>query len=617
MGDGARRPLGRYGLLALFVLAVLADFFLLGGLDSLEHPVQDVLVRAYSATRPPDPDVVVVDVDEQSLVAAQKELGAGWPWPRSLYADLLQGLYKQDPAAIVFDINFVDPDLVRPENDQYLIQTATGNDRTYFPMVRSEGAGTDDSKGPPLKAFPPQLGFVSGPGADPDARVSVVFPLPQLAMTGRVGLINFLQDSDKVGRSYYTYYDAYGWKMPSLPVKVAQSLGFGLPASDSFVLNWRGVAGSVPHVSFYDLYADLQRQKHQRPAGEFKDKIVVIGTDATGLGDNHPTPLAATYPGVDELATALSNLKDGDWMRRTPPWTGALLSLALILGLAALFGRGQGPFRTGLVLFGASLLLLALGYGLLHARWLLPVSQPLLFAWLFYVGMALAEYLRERRERQHAIGMFGRFLDPRVVDDLVKNQRNLLDEGAKSREVTLLFSDIRGFTTLSESRTPEQVVDILNRYFTLQVDVVFRHGGTVDKFIGDCIMAFWGAPLADPDQAKNAVAAALEMAEVLLEFRKGLGPDLAEVFDVGIGIHTGQAVVGFMGSHNKLDYTAIGDTVNLASRIEGQTKGVARVLVSAATRERCGEAFDFTERGTYKVKGREQPVQLYEPRGKP
>ena len=168
----------------------------------------------------------------------------------------------------------------------------------------------------------------------------------------------------------------------------------------------------------------------------------------------------------------------------------------------------------------------------------------------------------------------------------------------------------------SESRTPEQVVAILNRYFTLQVEVVFRHGGTVDKFIGDCIMAFWGAPLDDPDQAKHAVAAALEMAEVLLDFRKDLGADLAEVFDVGIGIHTGQAVVGFMGSENKLDYTAIGDTVNLASRIEGQTKGVARVLVSAATKERCGGAFDFEPRGTYKVKGRAQPVDLFEPREK-
>ncbi|MGE5624961.1 MAG: CHASE2 domain-containing protein [Bacillota bacterium] len=616
MAEAKRRQLGRLGLLALFVLAAGADFFLLGGLDSLEHPVQDALVRAYSAGRAPDPDVVVVDVDEQSLLAAQKNLGAGWPWPRSLYADLLQGLYKQDPKAVVFDIYFVDPDNVRPENDQYLIQTAAPDGRVFFPMLRSEGAGTDDSRGAPLAKFPPQLGFVAGPGADPDAHVAMVFPLPELAMTGRVGIVNFLQDGDKVGRRYYTWYDTYGWKLPSLPTKVAQSLGYPLPDADSFVLNWQGRADSVPHVSFYDLYADLQRQKHARPADEFKGKIVVIGSSASGQGDYHPTPLAATYPGVDVLATALSNLKDGDWMRKTPPWAGAALSLALLLGLAFAFARGQGPFRTGLGLAVTSVLVLALGYGLLHARWLLPVSQPLLFGWLFFFSMALAEYLRERRERQHAIGMFGRFLDPRVVAELVKSQRGLLDEGAKSREVTLLFSDIRGFTTLSESHTPEQVVDILNRYFTLQVDVVFRHGGTVDKFIGDCIMAFWGAPLPDPNQAKNAVAAALEMSKVLLEFRKTLGPELAEVFDVGIGIHTGPAVVGFMGSANKLDYTAIGDTVNLASRIEGQTKGVARVLVSAATRERCGDAFDFVERGTYKVKGRNEPVQLFEPREK-
>jgi adenylate cyclase len=137
----------------------------------------------------------------------------------------------------------------------------------------------------------------------------------------------------------------------------------------------------------------------------------------------------------------------------------------------------------------------------------------------------------------------------------------------------------------------------------------------VDKFIGDCIMAFWGAPVPDPEQAKHAVAAAIEMGRVVEDFRKDLG-DLSTTFDIGVGVHTGQAVVGFMGAETKLDYTAIGDTVNLASRIEGQTKGVARILVSAATRAACGEAFDFTQRGTYKVKGREQPVELFEPKEK-
>lgn len=606
---------GRPLLLALFVALILADFFLLGGITTLEHPLQDFLVHIHSATRTPDPGVVVVDVDDPSLLAAQKELGISWPWPRSIYADMLNGLMKQGPKAVVFDIYFVDPDNLRPDNDRYLIQTAAPDDRVYFPVVRLEGA--DDSKAAvELKDYPPQFGFEASPDADPDARAAMLFPLPQLAITGRVGVVNFLQDGDKVGRRYYNYYDAYGWRLPSLPAKVAAGLGYTVPPGDSFVLNWRGRAGGVPHVPFYALYADMQRRVSARPPNEFKDKIVVIGTNAAGLGDAHPTPLSAAYGGVDILATALANIKDGDWLRRSPPWCGALLALALVFGLSGLFARGQGPFPTGIALIVATALVIVCDYLLLQFRWLMPVMQPLIFAWLFFISMALAEYLRERRERQVAIGMFGRFLDPRVVADLVKSQRNLLDEGAKSREVTLMFSDIRGFTTLSESRTPEQVVAILNRYFTLQVDVVFRHGGTVDKFIGDCIMAFWGAPLPDEDQARHAVAASLEMSKVLLEFRKDLG-DLAEVFDVGIGIHTGQAVVGFMGSENKLDYTAIGDAVNLASRIEGQTKGIARVLVSAATRERCGDAFDFVLRGTYKVKGRTEPVELYEPLEKP
>lgn len=596
--------------LMIFMLFIGADFFLLGGINVAEHPLQDVLVRMHANTRPADPDVVVVNVDDPSLLELQKNLKVGWPLPRSLYAQLVEGLLKQGPRAIVFDVYFVDPDTQRPDDDKYLVDVTAPSDKVFFPVVRLEGG--DDSKAPPFRLYPPNIGFEPTAGADPDAGARFLFPLPQLALTGRLGDINFLQDTDKVGRRYYTYYEVKGWRIPSLPVKVAKALGFAVPEESAFVLNWRKAVSEVP---FYALYEDMQRATPQRSAVEFRNKIVVIGTNATGLGDAHPTPISATYPGVAMLATALSNLKNHDWLRRTPAWSGALLSMLLVIIVWAMFVSGLGPFKTAGILALATCASIWLAYALLAGRWMLPVVQPALFAWLFFIGMALTEYLRERRDRLHAIGMFGRFLDPRVVADLVKSQSDLLSEKPMSREVTVMFSDIRGFTTLSETRQPEEVVSILNRYFSRQVAVIRRHGGTTDKFIGDCIMAFWGAPVPDEEQAKRAVAAALEMAEVLLEFRKDLG-DLSESFDIGVGIHTGPAVVGFMGSENKLDYTAIGDSVNLASRIEGQTKGVARVLVSAATRERCGEAFDFEDRGTYKVKGREQPVQLFEPQGK-
>ncbi|MGB8518033.1 MAG: adenylate/guanylate cyclase domain-containing protein, partial [Gallionella sp.] len=229
---------------------------------------------------------------------------------------------------------------------------------------------------------------------------------------------------------------------------------------------------------------------------------------------------------------------------------------------------------------------------------------------------ALSEYLREKASREQTVRIFSRFLDPRVVESLVAQGETPQSLSSQARDITVLFSDIRGFTTMSESHTPEQIVTLLNRYFSLQVEIIFRHGGTLDKFIGDAIMAFWGAPQDDAKHAEHAVAAAIEMEQCLLKFKLELGEEGRD-FDVGIGIHSGRAVVGFIGSDERLDYTTIGDTVNLSSRIEGLTKGVARILVSSDTVERCGDAFDFTPTGSYKVKGRVQEVELFSPKVKP
>jgi adenylate cyclase len=247
--------------------------------------------------------------------------------------------------------------------------------------------------------------------------------------------------------------------------------------------------------------------------------------------------------------------------------------------------------------------------------YLLPLLAPLVAAWLFYFAAATAAYLKERRAREAAIAQFSRFVNPHVVRQLV--ERGGLEGAGEAREVTLLFSDIRGFTTLSETRSPQQVVEILNRYFTRQVEVIYRHGGSIDKFIGDAIMALWGAPLDDPQHARHAVACALDMADALLAFRAELG-EAGAGFDVGIGLHSGPAVVGLIGSETRREFTSIGDTVNLASRIEGLTKEAGRrILVSRETMERCGGAFDFVSCGTFQAKGRAQPVELFEPRRKP
>jgi len=602
-------PLIRITVAALLLLA--AEFGGAGLFSALESRYGDLLLRLHAAQQQPDPDIVIVDIDERSLDQMAPLVGR-YPWPRAVFAELIEGMARQRPAAIVFDIMFTDADLMRPEGDQWLVEAAQQHRNTYFPLARLEGG---DAQGVPLAQYGELLGIERGPRAREEARVALLLPLPALAETGRLGAINYAEDADGIGRRYHLYLDADGWHIPSLPARVAKDLGYALPPQPDLLLNWRGPALSYTRIPLFDLYDDLARSQPQRPADELSGKIVIIGTTAAGQHDLRSTAMGSVYPAVELIATTLDNLKHGDALRAAASPIAPFVTLLLLATLFALFRRHVNPLRIGLGLLIATPLFAAVQYGTLQLRWVLPLFTPLVFGWLYYVAAALHAWLREKRERERSVQIFSRFLDPRVVQDLVARGESALALKSQSRQLTVLFSDIRGFTTLSEQHTAEEIVDLLNDYFSRQVQVIFEHGGTMDKFIGDAIMAFWGAPVDDPAQAVHTVSAALAMCDTLEEFRRHLGPSGAH-FDVGIGIHTGPAVVGFIGSANRLDYTAIGDTVNLASRIEGQTKGVARVLVSADTRTLCGAAFDFIDHGSYKVKGRTQEVRLYEPHRK-
>ena len=597
----------------VLVLAALAliETLWLNSLTGLDHRLSDTLLRRHAQTRAPDPEVILVAIDERSLEAMAKEFGR-YPWPRSVHAQLMEQMARHGARAIVFDIMFSDPDAGREADDTYLIETAVATPNAFFPMVRLENA--DDSQGLALDEHGEKLGFTRGPHAQAGARAAVLLPLAQIAGTGRIGAINFLTDDDGIGRRYHVAIDAQGWRIPSLPARVAAASGIAVPEQADIEIHWRGRPQDRARISYADLLEDLGRETPGSYPAQIKGRIVVIGALAPGLGDLRPTPMDGVHPGMDILAAAIETLKNGDALHRTPRWLDAALTLAGIALVTGLFFARISPVVAAAVLLVVSPLAVAADYAALGRGWIVPGVTPLVFAWVTYLARTVREYLRQRAEKREAVRAFGRFVDPRMVDTLLASgggdPRKMKGQ---SRVITLLFSDIRGFTTLSESRQPGEVVEILNKYFSRQVDVIFRHGGTVDKFIGDAIMAFWGAPVDDPKHAQNAVKAALEMGRVVDEFRRELGGELAKEFDIGIGVHTGPAVVGFIGSENKLDYTAIGDSVNLASRIEGATKGVARILVSEATRTACGEDFMFSDRGTFKAKGKSEEVRLFEP----
>jgi adenylate cyclase len=601
------RPLSWLALGVLLLGA--AELYLVHALAPVENRVLDRYVRNQAAKLAPDPDIVLVDIDDRSFAAMRDEAGR-WPWPRSVYADLVAGLAAQKPRAIVFDIMFNEKDRDRPQEDEVFAAAVSEHRNTYFPLQRLPAK--NDPGGLPLSELAPLIGVARGKGADPEARAMLVPPTVLPQDQWRVGLISFTEDRDGVGRRYLLRETIRGWQVPSLPARIAFDLGYPVPDTDDIVLAWRGTTENFPRVSFSDLYEDFNRSKRERPADEFTGKIVIIGTAAPGLQDLRVTPLDSFYPGAAILGTAIENLKNGRQMRYAERWWPALSGVALVFLAFLAFRTGVDARVIGAALAAASAGLVATSWAMVGSLVLLPVVTPLAAAWLFYGAAALAEFLRERRQRQAAMTQFSRFTNAHVAKLLV--DRGGIDTAR--REVTLLFSDIRGFTTLSETRSPEEVIALLNRYFSLQVDVVFRHNGSLDKFIGDCIMAIWGAPLDDPEHAKHAVACALDMVDTLVAFRRALGAEDSG-FDVGIGVHSGPAVVGLMGSQKRLEYTAIGDTVNLASRIEGLTKDAKRrVLVSKDTKELCGDAFEFEHCGTFPVKGRAQPVELFEPKRK-
>ncbi len=378
-----------------FVLAVIVWTAALAAVhwdavSRLDNLYFDWNLRRLATHLPADPDIVLIDIDEPTLEAMVPDYGR-YPWSRAVFGQLLEGLVRQKPMAILFDILFIDPEKEHLADDLYFIRTAAAMPQVYFPMVRlSAPELADRENGYPLKNL--KIATAS-PRADPVARASLLLPLPGLTETGRIGTINVFADADGVIRRYPMYLDAYGWRLPSLPARVAHDLGYSVPVSPNLMLTWHGPARSYRLVSFYDVFTDLDRRQPRRPANEFRSKIVIIGTTASGLHDLKLTPMGDDYPGTEVLATTLDNLKNSERLHSTAAWVIPAITALVLLALAAGFMRGLSPLPVGLGLMAFSILLGGGSWAaLVAARTVIPVVSPLLFAWLYYLAAAIRAY---------------------------------------------------------------------------------------------------------------------------------------------------------------------------------------------------------------------------------
>ena len=624
-------------------------------LDALMY---DLRLRFSLEQKEPDPRVVIVDIDEESLQAVGR-----WPWPRDRLAVLLENLFEANAALVAFDIVFAEGepnsaarvfrkleqrdllsagrtdrlDALLPafDNDRKLAEAMSLGDVVLGYLFKNQ----DDA---PIGQLPPPMALrepIDLEGSTLPKAASYTGNIDRLQDTaGSAGFFSFEPGFDGIIRRTPLLQVYKGEVYPSLALEVVRKYLFvekiGLDAADvggrtvvegirlaniqvetdshgSAVVPFRGPWGSFRYVSAADVINGDFRAEHLEGA------IVLVGTTAQGLFDLRAVPIQAVYPGVEIHANLISGMLDNQ-IPYEPSWSaGAGFVLTTVLGLALTLLL---PFISPVLLVAVVLGVLAALFGSNYWLWA-KHGLVLHFAPQYLLILSLAGwnfaygFLIESRSRRQLKQMFGQYVPKDLVEQMSQDPRRYGFQG-ESRELTVLFSDIRGFTTLSEGLGAERLKQLLNRFFTPMTRVIFEHRGTIDKYVGDMIMAFWGAPVEDDQHAYRAVQAALRMQEesarVSAEFiREGL-PEVR----IGIGLNTGVMDVGDMGSEYRRSYTVLGDAVNLGSRLEGASKfyGVG-VVVGERTWELTRDRIVYRELDLLRVKGKSAAVRAFEPVG--
>ena len=614
-------PLARttliYYLLAGTVSSAAALAAVLGWWARLEWSLYDAWFGLRGA-RPPAADVVVVAVDD----ASQAELGL-FPWPRETHARLLENL--TEARVVGFDLVFDTPD--ERGGDAAFARAVAAHGRVVLAsMIRFAPAGGAVTRQyvhprPELLRAAYLPGFINMPTEVDNVvrRVTVFDPLPG-APGGQVRLYPSFGLAVAMAALGYNPGDLRYVPHPAGGVLTLGPLRVPVDRNYRALIDFPGPRGTFPVYSYADVL------DARVPPETFRDKIVLVGPTSPEFHDDFPTPFTRSnlvlhgrlpVPGVEIHAAAAESFLGGRIWRVAHPALPVLLTLAAGGATAWLLHRRRAWSGLALAL-GIAAALAVLGYGLWYgARYWLPVGSPLVAVAAVYSAGTAANLVFTELERRQIRAVFGRYVGPAVVNELLRDPAALY-LGGRRQEVTVMFADVRGFTAFSAGRPPEEVVARLNEYMTAMARVVFHHGGMLDKYLGDGLMAVFGVPLPRPDHARAALAAAVEMQRAVDELNQTVAARGEPPFTVGLGISSGPVVVGNVGHPERMDYTVIGETVNLASRLEGLNKELGtRVLFSEQTyRLAQGGAagplpWPVRRIGAVSVRGFAEPVNVY------
>jgi adenylate cyclase len=564
----------------------------------------DVLVRT-SAYEEPNDALALITIDEESIGNARAGLGA-WPFKRNVYGKLLRRLAQAGARAAVFDIDFLEPS-ADPSQDAAFASAARAIPTVIGYTVTTTSAGIPGAElpPPPLRSAM-QLGFttIDTPGGVVIGQPLRIVPMPQVPGGAALSLALAATDTYR-GRLVDTR------AIPTLRGEILI-----VPFHEAGHIDTTQRAGAqavdVGFVSQSLSFADALTAPAEQLRIFARGRLVVIGATAQALPDFAPT-VNGLYPGVYVHARLIDQLLTGMFVRPAPDW----LNLAVIVLLPLLLAAGLAQLRPPIAIALALLTILAyicFAAALFAYRlyWLdlVHVAGAMVFAALAVVAYLV---LTEAAQRRFVTEIFGRHVSPAVVADILKSDdpKAAFALAGKRAKVTIFYSDIRDFTATSERMTAEAIYDQLNEYFDAMCEVIFRYGGYVDKFIGDCIMVVFSAPAQTPDDARKAVEAALEQQRVIRELGKRWESEGKPPFTVGMGINTGSVVMGNLGSSSRMNYTVIGDDVNVAARLYNVAAG-GQIIVSESTYNEVKDFFELRELEPVTVKGKSAPLRNFE-----
>lgn len=643
-----QRRLFHGGVLALTASMIISVVFLLGGFTQIEWQLDDAKTELLRGESTANPDVVVLLVDEASIATLEPLVGR-WPWPRSVWADVLEFMTMGGAQSVAFDILFTERALLQnksqSEHDLAFIDSTTESGIAIHAIQLLHDPSNPTPNRPLPDIFKKQFAIPSAIGLKKSENNTRYIPFPGLYENARsIGVVEFSPDSDGVYRRTRLFRDFMEDFYPVLSVApLIDKLGIHQveQTPNPPLLKFGGLSVPLDRDGFYEvnfyqhfttysigsvlasiaqlrqgnleaLYSDPRLLNPER----FADKIVFIGTSAVGLEDMKTTPLESRWPGVFLHASITSNLLDQDFIYQVPAsWVLVTIFLLAFLTMRLAIFQDAILLQTIYPLLLASLIVIS-GFWLqasLALNWdLTPLLTSILMTWLMTSGYLSAT---EGREKRRVRNMLSQYVSPSALNMVLDNYQDQIQaEVGKEEDMTVVFSDIRSFTTLSESLSPGEVVTLLNIHLEAMTQVTFDFKGTMDKFIGDATMAFWGAPLPDPEHALHATRAMIHMTRKVDEVNQELIEKGLPAIKIGVGGNTGTVILGNIGSSQKLDYTVIGDAVNLGSRLEGLTKQYGlKLLISEFTQQEIHQQIPCALIDQVKVKGKNKPVKIYLP----